>query len=600
MKRREFFFTLAGGVAIPSAAAVGQDKEKQAALEKAVNSAIASDPILTAIGAEIERFRRGAMLGEAPYHVAVTIEDAEAFTVAASLGALYPASVQRFRPVRVSVRVGDPSFDNTNSIYSDYSSATRFDLGRLPLDNTVLALRHELWLALDRAYRTAVEAIGRKRAAVRGITISDPLPDFWQAPPLFRIEPPSKMKIDREYWSRRVKALSAIFAADPLTTASDVEFNSSTGTVYTTDSTPVIVRVPDNVVLLRARGVRQAPDGMVVYDGTMMAALDPAQMPPEDAQRAAVEQVAKNIRELSAAPIGEAYTGPVLFEGVAAAQIIAQIWGDQLGVNRKPVAEPGRSLPIMANELESRLNAKVLPEWASLVDDPTATSLNGTPLIGHYAVDLEGVAAQKVELVQNGVLKSLLVSRQPIKGISGSNGHARLPASFGLKTPRISNLQMSVRGGIPAAELRKKALEMAAQLGRPYLMVVRKVDFPSFAPPDELRRIGQRTVRTGAGRPIAPPLLAYRVFADGREELVRGVRFRGMGLRSFRDLAAAGDTQHVHNYIDNGAPLSMVGAGSYVIGCSVAAPALLFEEAEFEVAADDLAKPPIVPPPTSA
>jgi hypothetical protein len=137
-------------------------------------------------------------------------------------------------------------------------------------------------------------------------------------------------------------------------------------------------------------------------------------------------------------------------------------------------------------------------------------------------------------------------------------------------------------------------------MGKPYVIVVRKVDFPAFAPADELRRIGQRTVRSGGGRAIAPPLLVHRLYADGREELVRGLRFRGLGLRSFRDLLAAGDRQHVHNYIDNGAPLAMVGAGNYVIGCSVAAPSLLLEEVELEVAADDLAKPPIVPPPTSA
>lgn len=597
MRRRQFLFTVAGGVSGSSSLLA---QAAPTAEDKAADAAINADPILKAILIEISRFRKGTVLSEAPYFVEITVEDAEAFTVAATLGALHQPSVQRLRPVRVQVRVGDANFDNTNSIYSDFSTTTRFDLGRIPLDDSPLAIRHEIWLALDRAYKNSVEAIGRKRAAVRGITVTDPLPDFWASPKLLKLEPPSRLKVDRDYWGRRVKALSSVFASDPLTTSSEVEFNSSAGTVYSFNTSPVVLRVPDNVALLRARGVRQAPDGMVIYDGTMMAALDPALLPAEEAQRQAVEQVAKNIRDLAGAPVGEAYTGPVLFEGVAAAQITAQIWGDQLGVNRKPVAEPGRNLPMLSNELESRLNARVLPEWASMVDDPTLTSLHGTALAGHYDVDLDGVAAQKVELVQNGVLKTLLVSRQPVRGISGPNGHARIPANFGLKLPRTSNLILNARGGIPAAELRKKALEMAGQLGRPYVLAVRKVDFPSFAPPDELRRLGQRTVRAGSGRPIAPALLIYRLYADGREELVRGLRFRGLGVRSFRDLVAAGDTQHVYNYIDNGAPLAMVGAGNFVIGCSIAAPSLLFEEVELEVAADDLAKPPLVPPPTSA
>jgi hypothetical protein len=221
-------------------------------------------------------------------------------------------------------------------------------------------------------------------------------------------------------------------------------------------------------------------------------------------------------------------------------------------------------------------------------------------LAGHYRVDVEGVAAQKVELVKDGILKHLLVSRQPVRGMSAPNGHARLPGNFGVRTPRISNLLFEARGVVTEAELRRKLIEAATQMGRPYAIVIRKVDFPSFAPADELRRIGQRTARSGGIRAVAPPVLVYRVYPDGREELVRGLRFRGLGLRSFRDILAAGDARHVYNYLDNGAPLALTGAGSFVVGCSVTAPSLLLEEVELEVAADDLAKPPIVPPPPSA
>jgi len=38
----------------------------------------------------------------------------------------------------------------------------------------------------------------------------------------------------------------------------------------------------------------------------------------------------------------------------------------------------------------------------SVVDDPGAKDFNRTPLIGGYAVDDEGVRAQKVALVENG------------------------------------------------------------------------------------------------------------------------------------------------------------------------------------------------------
>lgn len=598
MNRRRFVLSLGG-----PAGSLGGWKLASAEVQadqKELDRILKSDPVLAAIYIEIARFVKGAASSEPPYFAEVVVEDASLFTVSATLGANYPPSSQRVRPIRVSVRVGRPEFDNTNSVYYDFSSSTRFDSGRLPIDDALLPLRNELWLALDRAHRTAIESFGRKKAAVGGITVKDPLPDFWPSPKLTLVEPRSAVAVDRDLWTQRVKSLSAIFASDPATTFSAVEFNSSIGNVYLVNTIPTIVRVPDSIFSLRARGVRQTADGMTVYDGTMLTALEPNLLPGEGAQRDAVEQVARNIQHLAAAPLGEPYTGPILFEGVAAAQVVAQIWGEHLGVTRRPVAEPGRALPILPSELENRLNARVLPDWASLSDDPTSKEIDGVPLAGFYRVDIEGIPAQKVELVTGGVLKSLLVSRQPVRGMSGPNGHARLPGNFGVRIPRISNLLFEARGGVPAQDLRRKLIETATQLGRSYAVIIRKVDFPSFAPADEIRRIGQRTARSGGGRAVAPPLLVYRLYPDGREELVRGLRFRGLGLRSFRDLMAAGDARFVYNYMDNGAPLALVGAGSFVVGCSVTAPSLLFEEVELEVAADDLAKPPIVPPPSSA
>ncbi len=597
MNRRRFILAAggsAGSFGVRQAAAQPAPAE-----DKELLQLLKSDPILTAIYVELVRFVKGSASTAPAYFAEVAVDDARLFTVSATLGAAYPSSSQRVRPLRISVRIGQPAFDNTNSIYFDFSSSTRYDSGQLPIDDAVLPMRNQIWLGLDRAHRSAVEGFGRKKASVGGITVKDPLPDFWPSPRLTLIEPPADFVVDRDLWTQRVRTLSAVFSGDPETTFSSAEFNASIGRVYVVNTIPTFVRVPDAVFSLRIRGGRQAPDGMTIYDGTMITAIDPAHMPPENVQREAAEKVARNIRELAAAPVGEPYTGPILFEGAAGPQVIAQIWGEHLGVTRRPVAEPGRNVPFVPSELENRLNTRVLPDWVSLTDDPLLKEMEGVPLAGHYRVDLEGIAAQRVELVKDGILKSLLVSRQPIRGMSGPNGHARLPGNYGVRTPRISNLLFEARGGVAEAELRRKLMEAAAQMGRPYAIIIRKIDFPSFAPADELRRISQRTARSGGNRTVAPPVLVYRIYPDGREELVRGLRFRGLGLRSFRDILAAGDTRSVYNYLDNGAPLALAGAGSFVVGCSVTAPSLLLEEVELEVAADDLAKPPIVPPPSA-
>ncbi|MCX7602920.1 MAG: metallopeptidase TldD-related protein [Bryobacteraceae bacterium] len=575
-------------------AAMAQDP----ALVQKVNAALNTDPVLRAMAEELTRARNLRALGEAVYFAEISVDDVETFGVGATLGANFAAQRSYLRPVRPLVRVGGPRFDNTGSIYSDFFSGSRFDPGVLPIENSVPVLRHALWLAFDRAYKTAYEALGRKAAALRGVTQTEQMPDFWPATPVVVLEPPVRAPIDESGWTQRVKRLSAIFASYPAVTSSGVDFQLSQGMSYYLNTEGSLVRVADRIAFLRVRGSLQAPDGMVLYDGDTVEWPDPSRPPAEEVLRQATEAVARNLDGLARAPFGESYTGPVLFEGVAAAQIFAEVFGASLGVTRRPVSEPGRPLPWQTSELEGRLGLRVLPEWMDVIDDPGAREFQGRPLLGFYLVDLDGVRPQRLALVEKGVLKTLLTTRQPVRGIDGPNGRARLPGPFGVKIPRISNLFVQASAAENEAALKQRLLQLARQMGREYAVIIRKMDFPSQGSAEDLRQRAMQAGRSGAGgRLTSSPVLAYRVHLDGREELVRGLRFRSLGTRQFRDILAAGDRLHQFDYLDNGAAMALTGAGNYVVGCSVIAPSLLFEELELEAAADDLPKPPIVPPP---
>jgi hypothetical protein len=334
---------------------------------------------------------------------------------------------------------------------------------------------------------------------------------------------------------------------------------------------------------------------MDVYDGASFVSIDPAQLLSSDAElRATVEKVARNVEALAKAPAGDNYSGPVLFEAEAAAQLLGELLGGNLGVQRKPVAEPGRALQFQGSEFESRLNARVMPEWMSVIDDPTLTQWNGIPLAGHYEADLEGVKPSRLTLIENGTLKAFLTSRQPVRGMTESNGRARLPGAFGSKTVRPGNLEITASQSVPLAELKRKMIEMVKQQNRPHGLIIRKMDFPSSGAAEGLRRSG---ATRGGGRTLSTPILAFRVYPDGREELVRGLRFRGLTTRSLRDIAAASSEKTLFQYLDNGARLAIQGASSFVVGCSVVSPALLFEDLELEPFEGELLKLPIVPPP---
>jgi TldD protein len=380
-------------------------------------------------------------------------------------------------------------------------------------------------------------------------------------------------------------------------TGSSVELDVSQGTTYFVNTLGTMVRTPDMVAILRTRASCQAEDGMLLYDGGQWVAPEVGKLPPEAELVEGVRAVAERLTELTRAPIGQTYVGPVLFEPRAAAQLAGEILGTHLSASRRPVAEPGRALPFAGSEFEARINSRVMPEWLSVVDDPEQREWEGRVLAGHYEADLEGVRPRRLTVIDKGELKTLLTGRQPVRGVPGSNGRARLPGNFGVRMPRISNLFLEAERSEPLTELRTRLMSMASQQQKEYAMVVRKMDFPTAGTLDDLRRLGQRVARGGGGRAVSLPLAIYRVYADGREELVRGLRFRGMGPRAFRDIVAASAEREAYDYLDNGVPLAVPGAVPFVVGCSVVSPALLFEELELEAIEEEFPERPLAPPP---
>jgi TldD protein len=277
--------------------------------------------------------------------------------------------------------------------------------------------------------------------------------------------------------------------------------------------------------------------------------------------------------------------------------LFAEVLGENLALTRRPVADPGRSNYVArASEMQGRQGARILPEWMDVVDDPTQKEWQGRPLFGSYEVDREGVAPVPLTLVEKGILKTFLMTRQPMPGFTGSNGRARLPGASGANTAAISNLFVRASETSPAPELKRQLIDICKQRGKPYGMVVRKLDFPSSASIAEIRRLMGENRQNG-GRLVSAPVLAYRVYPDGREELVRGLRFRGLDTRSLKDILAAGDDNNVFEFLNNEAPLALIGGASFVAESSVIAPSVLVDDLDLRPLEEELPKLPIVPPP---
>ncbi len=565
-----------------------------AAFAQRVQVQASADPLLRAMQEEMTRARPLAIAGGQPiYYLECDLDDVQSFGVQASLGGILATRTNAFRLPSVAVRIGDKSFDNTNYVYSDVFMGTRFDPDQLPLDNNLAAIRHAYWLAIDRAYKTAIEAMGRKKAALRNITQSEVLPDFSDAVPTRLLEPLAPWRVNEELWKNLAKKWSLIFKDYPEIYNSGVEVEASRDTLYFANTEGSELRITENMFYVRTRANTQAPDGMRIRDHATVLTMSATQLPAESEIERRVKQVAENVRALAKAPVAESYSGPVLFEAEASAQLFADLIGGQAAMLRKPVSEPGRPIPLNGGELEGRIGSRILPSSFSIVDDPGQKTYQGRPLMGTYPVDQEAVLPKATVLVEKGTFQGFLSTRQPTSASKESNGHARLKGAFGASQAYMSNLFVKSEETIAPAELRKKFLDMIQQRNKPYGLLVRKLDFPSTASVDELRQM----LGGLGGRPAPLPLLVYKVYPDGREELVRGLRFRSLNARALKDISFAGSDEAQFDFIGNGAIFALVGGGNYIVGCSAVAPSILFEDLELDRPQIELPKLPVVPAP---
>ncbi len=556
-------------------------------------------PLLRAMLAEIERSKQLRLMGLAPYYIEYTVEDQESTSVQASLGGILNARQNVIRMPLVGVRVGSPEMDQTNQIYSGIYSGSRYDMETLPLDDNLDLIRQNLWLATDRTYKSAVESMSAKQQILKGTNVADPQPDFWKSEPVVNVTNGQRNKVDLNAWKSRTAQISKVFLNYPEVLASNAEFDALSSMSHHANTEGTKLRMGDYLTTMRIRAVGQAEDGTVVRDAACFMAFEDTKMKPVAEMEKAALAVAENVKALVKAPIGESYTGPVLFEPEAAAQLFSQLLGDNVRNPRRPLSDPGRNVPFQPSEFDGKIGSRILPDSFDVIDDPTQTAHEGHTLMGNYFIDTESVRPKPVQLVEKGVLKSFLRTRQPLKGFSESSGHARLGGNFGHKSAAIGNLFIKSRDTKPFAELKSQFVDLLKQRNKPYGILVRKMDYPSSGSVGDLQALFASYQQSGSTtRPLAPLVLVYRVYAaDGREELIRNVRLKNVSSRAMRDILAASTETTKFDFVNNNAPFALMGWAGYLAAATIVSPGVLFEEMEIERIQDQTVKPPVTPAP---
>jgi TldD protein len=545
-----------------------------------------------------------------PYYVEYRLLDLDVKEVTAQFGTLLSSTHTRNRFMNVEARVGSYKMDSSNFVGEDSFRGFIGSQGSVGIDRDYDSLRQDLWIATDQAFKEAVETYSRKQAYLSSLARQSEVDDLAKVQPIQVIEPLVTPDWTNRNWEQEARDSSAALRLFPEIYEARVTYYLVYATEYLMTSEGAEIRTNRTFAAVESGMNTLASDGMPLNYLYSDYVPKPADVPGVDAVRKGLNVAGSELMALRSASTAQDYTGPVLFEARAAAPLLAQILGPAMNGSRPPVAFQPVVEQLMGNlggksDWAGRIGARVLPQSVSLVDDPGAKDFHGTPLLGGYTVDDEGVRAQKVTVVENGTLKALLMSRRPGNDTDQSNGHGRSGFLSDAKAT-MSNLFFTSTETSSPAELKKKFLDECRAEKLQYCILVREMDNPSLSllHQEDFSEL-LASFNGGAGTGDRLPLLVYKVYPeDGREEVIRGARIIGVNTRSLRNVAGIGNDPFVYNYMQSqiagftGTALGAFGSAQGGLPATMVAPSLLFEELEVRGARGEPKRLPLLPAPS--
>ena len=570
-----------------------------------------ADKTLAALHDELQRSKDRLVLPgqQRPYFIEYRLLDLDERVISAEFGALLTSGTSRNRYMSVGVRVGNYKLDSSNFLSAEGFRGFLDSTGTVGIDRDYDSLRQDLWLATDQAYKQALDSYSNKQAALRTLANAPTVDDFAQVPPAVMVEQRVEPDWTSRNWEAEARTVSAILKNYPELYNSRVTYHLIYATTYLVSTEGTQIRTSRSLAAIEASMGTQAPDGMPLHNFLTVYATRPAQLPSAETVRQQLDTKGKELAALRTAPTVKDYDGPMLFEAHAAGSLLSQLLPPSLSGARPPLSMNTRFEQMMQalggrSEWMGRLGQRVFPLTVALTDDPTVQQFQGHDLIGSYGVDQEGVRAQKVALVQEGLLKELLMSRRPGPDADRSNGHGR-STFLAVPRPMTSNLFFTASNGQSPEELRKKFLDACKQNGQQFGLLVREMDNPVIASSSQEELSDSlATLASGAPNGDRMPLLVYRVDVnDGREELVRGALISQLTVRNLRALLGIGNDNSVFYYAQSqdaetaGTALGAFGSANGGVPSDVIAPSLLFEEVEVRGPHGEPRRMPLVPPP---
>jgi predicted Zn-dependent protease len=245
----------------------------------------------------------------------------------------------------------------------------------LPLDNDPIALRHQIWLVTDDAYKAAGEALAEKQAALKEFSVDPhPVEDFAKAPVLTAVEPTVALHVDETAWKKTLQDMTALYKQYPDLEAVTASARFSAVNEYFVNSEGTVTRHGKNIYSVQFNGAAQAEDGMRLGRSPGWTVARSEELPTHEALMTEAKAALDTIVALRKAPIvEEEYRGPVLFAPDAANDVVLSLLGANVTGRKPQLGKPNRTIGSFATSYKSR----VLPNFVSVVDDPSLKDFKG-------------------------------------------------------------------------------------------------------------------------------------------------------------------------------------------------------------------------------
>ncbi|MGB2986010.1 MAG: metallopeptidase TldD-related protein [Phycisphaerae bacterium] len=511
--------------------------------------------------------------GTKPYYIGYTVYDERTVVVAATLGAMTRNDESNERNLNIDLRVGDYTLDNTHQLRGGGPSHA-FGSGNIPLslDDDADSIRHALWYHTDRVFKGAVKRLTQIRTNLKiKVEEEDQSDDFSRETPQTHYEAPATLAFDAEAWADRLRKISAVAQDFPLVYNSSAVIGAYGGTRYIITSEGARLQTSQTRYRITLTAGTKAADGMDLGQSFDFNAATPDRLPNDAEIEAAFRRIIHQVLALREAPLAEPYIGPAILRNRASGVFFHEIFGHRIEGHRQKDVTEGQTFT-------KKINQRVLPAFISVYDDPTATRLGDVDLRGHYLYDDEGVKATRVTLVDQGILRTFLMSRSPVKHFPQSNGHGRRQPGNAVVS-RQANLIIESTKQVPFDRLRVLLIEECKRQGKPYGLLFEDIS-GGFT----------TTSRRGPQSFKVLPIVVHRVYADGRpDELIRGVDVVGTPLTCFEKIIYTGDDPAVFN--------GSCGAESGWVPVAAVSPSILVSTIEIEKRTRDQSRPPILDPP---